>query len=405
MAGKTMHLLRRHVVLLGDMNAGKSTLFNALTGQEKAIVSDQKGTTTDPVQTGMELIPFGPVVLIDTAGINDGGELGEKRLKKTQASLRKSDAVIYISDILAFNTEKYISFKKEKRPHILVFSKCDRAETSVVSGMQNKYPDAFFLRDANNPELSNVSVLHVKLSALLESLQPEDETMTGTLLPAGSHVILVTPIDSEAPKGRLILPQIQVLRDCLDHGMITTVCREFELEHTLQKITSVDLVITDSQVFSYVEKHLPENIPLTSFSMLLAKQKGNFEQLLHGVETIPNLKDGGRILMLEGCTHNHTHEDIGRVKIPAMLRKKTGRELEFEFYNGYDFPDRLESYDLAIQCGNCMLNRQEIISRLNRMQEQSLPVTNYGMILAWGTGILTRCCEIFKRKDPHINND
>ena len=400
MTVKNMHFLRRHIVLLGDMNAGKSTLFNALTGQQRAIVSAEKGTTTDPVQAGMELIPFGPVVLIDTAGTDDVGQLGKKRSKKTIEALRRSDAVLFVSDMQCFDEEKYLSFLTKKKPHILVFNKCENVKEHVFTNMKKKYPDAFFLRNTDKPDGSNINELHQKLSSLMKTLQPEDESLVGTILPAGSHVILVTPIDSEAPKGRLVLPQMQTLRDCLDHGIMATICREHELERVLQNISTVDLVITDSQVFTYVEDCLPKDIPLTSFSMLLAKQKGNFTQLLYGTDKIAELKDGNRILMMEGCTHNHTHEDIGRVKIPAMLRKKTGLQLDFDFYNGYDFPENFEPYAMAIQCGSCMLNRQEITARLKQMEDASFPVTNYGMVLAWGSGILTRSCEIFTNELP-----
>ena len=384
---KTPNAMRRHVVLLGDANAGKSTLFNALTGQDRAIVSPRAGTTTDPVSAAMELIPYGPVVLVDTAGLHDKSELGSKRMKKTEAMRRRADAALYVADVTCFDREAYRRFTLHNLPHILVFTKCDIAGCLAASLAKEFDSAVFFYGDA--------APVREKLVSLLQSLNQESETLLGDLLPSGSNVVMVVPVDSGAPKGRLILPQVQLLRDCLDHGIKCFVTREIELESAMQSLSPVNLVVTDSQAFGYVNRVLPGDIPLTSFSMLLARQKGNFRQLLEGADAIPELPENANILMLEGCTHNHTHEDIGKVKLPALLEKKTGKRLRFDDYSGYDFPESLDKYHMAIQCGCCMLNNREIMSRLEALANKGIPVTNYGIALAWLNGILERCCEIF----------
>jgi len=387
---KTPNALRKHVVILGRTNAGKSTLFNGLIGQTRAIVSDCPGTTTDPVSVPMELLPFGPIVLVDTAGLGDETILGAQRMAKTQAARRKADAAIYVQEAAASSLMEmleYEAFRRTKLDHVLVFTKCTAAQEPALAAA---YPQAFFYNAGDD-----LTAMREALATILAKLEPENESVIQGLLLEGAHVVLVTPIDSEAPKGRLILPQIQTLRDCLDNGTTCTVCRETELAGVLQNLKYVDLVVTDSQVFGVVDKIVPRDVRLTSFSMLLARQKGNFAQLFNGTKAIPDLPDGSRILMLEGCTHNHTHEDIGRVKIPALLQKKTGKQFQFTYTCGYDFPTDLSGFALAVQCGGCMLNRREIAARLEQMAEIGLPVTNYGILLAWMTGVLARSCEVF----------
>lgn len=391
----TPNALRKHVALVGDVNAGKSTLFNALTGQDAAIVSPTPGTTTDPVRAAMELLPYGPIVLVDTAGGSDDTELSAQRRQKTQKAQRRADALLYVADAAAFNAEAYAAFADEKRDHLLVFTKGDCVAEKSLAALQKTFPAALVVEQDNEKSLA---ALRAALAALLAAQQPEDTPLFGDLLPAGSTVVMVVPVDSEAPKGRLILPQVQLLRDCLDHGITCHVTRETQLEGVLANLNRCDLVVTDSQAFSYVEARLPREMPLTSFSMLLARQKGNFAQLLAGAKALDTLTPGAKVLMLEGCTHNHTHEDIGRVKIPAALQKRAGKKLNYEYYNGYDFPEDLSGYHLAIQCGSCMLNRREVLARLEAMRAAHLPATNYGMALAWAGGILQRCCEVFENQ-------
>ena len=392
MSDNTPNALRKHVVLVGSTNAGKSTLFNALAGQDSAITSPSPGTTTDPVFKAMELIPYGPIVLTDTAGLGDISGLGTLRMKKTADTLRRADAALYVADAASFEPAAYESFAKEELDHLLVFTKCDLLAESSLAELASVHPSALFFKSAED-----LDKLRQRLADLLSAQrQPEEAPLIAGLVPPNSHVILVMPVDSEAPRGRLILPQVQALRDCLDHGIKATVCREHELESALSDLRRVDLVVTDSQVFGFVAHRVPDEIPLTSFSMLLARQKGNFSQLLDGTEAVSSLDDGARILMLEGCTHNTTHEDIGRVKIPAVLRKRTGKRLEFEYCSGYDFPGDLSPYGMAIQCGGCMINRREIANRLSRMAREGLPVTNYGVALAWCAGILERAGKVFR---------
>lgn len=385
--------MRVHVVILGDMNAGKSTLFNALTGQDNAIVSPIKGTTTDTVHKSMELLPFGPIVLIDTAGLDDSGELGSKRTKKTDAVVRRASAALYTADINEFLDERYEVFLKKNMPHILIFTKCDKSDADKVATLKSRYPKAFFWTEQSDAQMKEI---HSLLSNLLTSLESKEKHLMGDLVPSGSTVLLIMPIDSEAPRGRIILPQMQVLRDCLDNGILSVVITEKELEASLRKFPDIALAVTDSQVFGFVNSVLPKSIPLTSFSILYARQRGNFKQLVDGVEAVSSLKDGAKILLLEGCTHNSTHEDIGRVKIPLLLKNKINKDFVIDVRSGYDFPsESIKDYDFVIQCGCCMLNQKEIENRLNLLAENKVPVTNYGILLAWGAGILERSIEIF----------
>ena len=392
----TPNSLRKHVVILGNTNAGKSTLFNALTDQDISIVSHEAGTTTDPVRTAIELIPFGPIVLIDTAGINDTSSLGEARIKRTKTVSRRADVAIYVVQADSFDEKSYSEFLKKDIPHIVAITKCDIVPSGAINDLVALFRNSVALYHCD-PD--GISKLREKLVQLLSEQSPEDTTLIGDLLKPGSTIVMVVPIDSEAPKGRLILPQVQLLRDALDHGMKCLVTKDTELKESLNCLNKIDLVVTDSQVFGYVSEIVPSEIPLTSFSMLLARQKGDFLQLLEGVNVVKTLQDGARILMLEGCTHNHTHEDIGRVKIPALLRKKMGKNFKFEYYSGYDFPDNLQEYDFAVQCGNCMINQREILARLSQMKESKLPVTNYGILLAYLSGVLDRSTEIFKNPE------
>ncbi len=385
---------RTHISIFGNTNAGKSTLFNMLLGQDMAIVSPERGTTTDPVTKAIELIPYGPVALTDTAGLSDFTEIGGKRMEKTEKILEKTDFAIYAAAVDDFDKDAYEQMKKkfeEKHiSHLLVFTKSDIG----AYNLGKDYPEAVFTSEKDTASLDN---LREKLLEKLSSLKAEEQTMIGGLLKEGSTIVMVIPIDSEAPKGRLILPQVQFLRDCLDHGMKTIAVRDTELRETLEEQKNVSLVVTDSQAFKYVSEIVPENIMLTSFSMMMARMKGDLNKLIDGAAAIKNLHDGSRILMAEACTHNTSHEDIGRVKIPKLLQKYTGKKLEFDYYVHQDFPKDLSRYDLVIHCGGCMINSRSMNNRIEFCIKNHVPITNYGVVLACVNGILGRSAKIFRQ--------
>lgn len=385
--------LRTHVSIFGNTNSGKSALFNKLLDQDMSIVSDVTGTTTDPVTKAMELLPYGPIALTDTAGLGDNTKIGEKRINKTKKILDITDFAIYTADSSNFNDNDYEDmqniFKKKNIEHMLVFTKSDLSNVSF----KEEYPDALFV--SINDE-NSIEQLRAELSKRLSKIKPPSPpTMIGDLLPKGSVVILVIPIDSEAPAGRLILPQVQFLRDCLDNGMTAICVRETELENAIKTIPDIALVVTDSQVFGYVSKIVPSSVKLTSFSMMIARQKGNLPILAQGCSAISDLKDGDKILMAEACTHNVSHEDIGKIKIPNLLKKHTGKELSFEYCVHRDFPENLSDYSLVIHCGGCMINSRTMTNRIYQCIEQNVPITNYGVVLAYINGILDRSKEIF----------
>lgn len=388
--------LRRHIALFGKTNAGKSTLFNLFTGQANAIVSDKPGTTTDPVIKSMELIPFGPVTVIDTAGLEDTTELGKQRTDKTREFARRADIGIMLTEAARYDGSRLDAMDESffTGETIRVFSKCDLVNGNILENMKKQYPDAIFISKDDHEAIDHLKAVVIKkLNAMEEA--DGDDTLIGDLLPYGSTVVMVVPVDSGAPKGRLILPQVQLIRDCLDHGVKVYVTRETELKSAISELTQPALVVTDSQAFALVDEVVPAGIPLTSFSMLLARQKGDFKQLLRGTEHIKNLRDNDKILMLEACTHNHTHEDIGRVKIPALMNKHTGKKLEYVCFSGYSIPTDLTDYSMAILCGSCMINKTEVLSRLRLLEERSIPATNYGIVLAYLNGTLDRCKEFF----------
>ena len=390
---KTPLSLRTHITLFGNTNSGKSSLFNKLIGQDMAIVSDKAGTTTDPVTKAMELIPYGAVAITDTAGWGDMTDIGKMRQEKTNKLLRRTDFAIYTADVTSFDRAGYDvacnEFKKHNIPHILVFTKCDNGETDF----SDEFPDAVFVSVKNDESIDSLkSELVMRLS---KTVTKEPSMMEG-VLDTGATVVLVIPIDSEAPKGRLILPQVQLIRDCLDNGMRAVCVRDTELAEALRDIPKVDLVVTDSQAFKKVSEIVPDDIMLTSFSMLLANAKGDIKILAEGARAIENLKDGSRILMAEACTHNTSHEDIGRVKIPNGLRKYTGKQLEFDYCIHHDFPENLSEYDLVIHCGGCMMNRKAIESRILQCRDEGVSITNYGVVLAYINGIMDRSLTAFK---------
>lgn len=387
---------RKHIALIGNTNSGKSTLFNKLLGQELAITSNRKGTTTDPIVKAMELSPYGPVALIDTAGLNDNTELGIKRMKKTNAILSRADLLLYVADIMDFDK---ISFeaaqsnsRKTKTHFLLVFTKCDLVDDEDISRLKTQFPKAVFISMKDD---SAISLLKKKIIAELNKIADKDETIIGNLLSTNSTVLLVIPIDIAAPKGRLILPQVQLIRDCLDNNIKCIIVNESQIEESLGDVPKVDLVITDSQIFKSVDCRVPLQIPLTSFSMLLANKNGGIRTFIDGAKSIDDLPSGAKILMAEACTHNVTHEDIGREKIPHLLKSYTGKDFDYQYAVSHDFPDNLSEFDLVIHCGGCMINKKAISSRLDSCKEFGIPITNYGVVIAYANGILDRCSTIF----------
>ena len=380
---------RVHIGFFGCRNAGKSSVVNAVTGQELCIVSDTKGTTTDPVQKAMELLPLGPVVIIDTPGYDDVGELGSLRVRRTKQVLNKTDVAVLVVDagvgIRSFDAELLALFEAKQIPYCLVYNKCDIATPPAGS-------NALCVSAATGEGIHELKETIARLS-LKEGPEPK---LVGDLIRPGDFLVLVTPIDESAPKGRLILPQQQVIRDILDHHALSVVVQDTELAETLQKLgTKPAMVITDSQVFASAAAATPEDIPLTSFSILMARYKGLLETAVKGAAAIQSLQDGDKILISEGCTHHRQCEDIGTVKLPRMLKKFTGKELSFHTSSGNDFPEDLSGYKLVIHCGGCMLPGREILYRMKCAADQNVPITNYGIAIAYLQGILQRSISIF----------
>jgi len=392
---KTPNSNRPHIVFYGKTNAGKSTLMNNILGQDFALVSDKPGTTTDFIQKPMELIPFGPVLFIDTAGLFDDTELGELRVNGTLEVLKRTDLGIYVTDGSKGELDNFASwkrnFKKYNIPYMLVINKIDKFTSEEIEVLKEQQPDGYFISAEAGEGIEELK------KGIIENLEnsEEDISIVGDIVPFNGKVVMVVPIDSEAPKGRIILPQVQCIRDCLDHGIKTYILRDTELEQGLKDLKDIDLVITDSQAFKEVDKIVPKDIKLTSFSILFARQKGDIKAFIEGANAIRKLKPESKILISESCTHNISHEDIGRVKIPKLLNKYVGAELKYEFRVGHDFPDDIEKYDLIIHCGACMINRKTVINRINYCEEKKVPITNYGIVLAFLTGIMDKAIEIF----------
>lgn len=373
---------RVHIGFFGKRNAGKSSLLNAVTGQELSVVSEVCGTTTDPVYKAMELLPLGPVMLIDTPGYDDEGVLGEQRVKKTRQVLEKTDIAVLVVDAVEGMTacdEELISiFKEREISYIVAYNKSD------ITDFRND--NVIYTSTATG---AGVHELKEKLAAMLPDR--EERRLVGDLVHPMDIVVLVVPIDSAAPKGRLILPQQQTIRDLLEAGAIPVVVREKELKEALSKLSEKPaLVITDSQAFEEVAAIVPEDIPLTSFSILMARYKGFLKIAAEGVRAIDGLKDGDRVLIAEGCTHHRQCDDIGTVKIPRFLKKYTGKDIVVETASGTGFPEDLTTYALVIHCGGCMLNEREVLRRMRFAKRQGVPVTNYGIAIAQMKGILAR---------------
>lgn len=381
---------RIHIGIFGKRNAGKSSIINAITGQNLAIVSDVKGTTTDPVLKAMELLPIGPVVLIDTPGLDDMGELGKLRVKKAYQMLNKTDVALLIVDAGVGMTEadKRIleRIKAKKIPYLLVMNKSDMCEPGA-SGQNEIYVSAKTGR--------NILQLKEKIAECVK-IEETSKKIVGDLLKPLDFVVLVVPIDEAAPKGRLILPQQQTIRDILDAEAVSIVVKDTELADTLKKLERKPrLVITDSQVFEKVAKIVPEDVPLTSFSILMARYKGDLQAVVQGAKVLDLLRDGDPILISEGCTHHRQCDDIGTVKLPRWVREHTDKKIRFEYTSGTEFPDDLSKYQLIIHCGGCMLNEREMKYRLKCAQDQGIPMTNYGIAIAHMKGILARSIEPF----------
>ena len=381
---------RIHIGIFGKRNAGKSSIINAITGQNLAIVSDVKGTTTDPVLKAMELLPLGPVVLIDTPGLDDEGELGKLRVQKAYQMLNKTDVAILVIDgsIGMTKEDKDIleRIKMKEIPYLIVMNKCDLLEDEI--GL----PEAIYV---SAKEGKNIHELKEQIAKKAKR-EENERKIVGDLLNPLDFVVLVVPIDSSAPKGRLILPQQQTIRDILDSNAIAIVVKDTELKDTLEKMGQAPaMVITDSQAFAQVSKIVPNEIPLTSFSILFARYKGDLQTVASGACAIDMLEDGDTILISEGCTHHRQCEDIGTVKLPRLIKKHTGKDVKFEFTSGTEFPSELSSYKMIIHCGACMLNEREMKYRLKCAQDAGIPMTNYGIAIAYMTGILKRSVEPF----------
>ncbi len=401
---------RTHIGIFGRRNAGKSSLINALTGQNLAIVSEIEGTTTDPVQKAMELLPLGPVVMIDTPGLDDVGELGAQRVQKTKQVLNKTDIALLVVDagqgMTAADEEILQQIQKKGIPHIVVFNKADLLP-----------PDQKHLKDVANPTVSSnldgkglagsndIAVSAVtgeriqELKELIAHLVPDNEQerhIVRDLVRPLDFVILVVPIDSAAPKGRLILPQQQTIRDLLESEAVSIVVKETELSETLHRLgRKPDLVITDSQAFEEVANVVPNDVSLTSFSILFARYKGNLDTVVQGAKELDKLEEDDHILICEGCTHHRQCDDIGTVKLPHLIRAHCGKRLHFDFTSGGEFPSDLNAYRLIIHCGGCTLNEREMKYRLQCAADQNVPITNYGTAIAHMKGILERSTKIF----------
>lgn len=387
----TPKALRLHIALMGRVNAGKSSFLNLITGQNVSITSAHKGTTTDVVEKNQELLPIGPITWLDTAGLGDETDLGEKRLAKTQSVWDRSDVILLIcegNNIGKYEEEIIKEAEKRNLPLIKIFNKADKFSCEG-EGLK-----------VNSQDLSSRDEVLGKLKAELIKVCPEDfinqPTILGDLAPKQSHVVLLVPIDKEAPKGRLIMPQVQAIRDALDNDQIVTIVKENEYIKALENMkTPPSLVVCDSQVVDFMVANTPQNISCTTFSILFARLKGDIVKLVEGAAAIKNLQDGDKVLIAESCTHHAIEDDIGRVKIPNLLRKKTGKDLIINHVAGHDFPTDLAEYKLVVQCGGCMHNRREMLSRINKCEQAGVPITNYGVCISELKGVLRQVLKPF----------
>lgn len=400
---------RLHIAIFGKRNAGKSSLINALTNQDIALVSDVAGTTTDPVYKSMEILPVGPVVIIDTAGIDDVGELGQLRVKKSLEVLKKSDMVLLVIDIQEFiKTQSISEFEEEilkkckqmKLPVIAVFNKLDLLKTELSESEVEEYGKKLGVPAVAVSALFKKGIDDLKMSIIRNA--PSfwyDQTIIGDLITPGDVVILVVPIDLAAPKGRLILPQVQVIRDILDHDAVAITVKERELKRAIEMLNSKPkMVVTDSQAFLKADADTPPDVLLTSFSILFARYKGDLDTMVEGARALDRLKPGDKVLMAEACTHHRVEDDIGTVKIPRWIRQHVGGQIEFDWVSGTKFPDDLGKYKLIVHCGACMINRREMLARIMQARAAGVPIVNYGVAIAHLHGILHRALSPF----PHL---
>ena len=396
---------RTHIGIFGKRNAGKSSIINAITSQNLAIVSDVKGTTTDPVLKAMELLPLGPVVIIDTPGLDDIGDLGELRIQKAYQMLNKTDIAVLVIDSSTGITKEDLQIltriQDKKIPFVVVWNKCDLLSASEYASLLANLPDGISPKQCI--AVSTKNNLHItELKELIARQLPQENSekhIVADLVNPLDMVILVVPIDASAPKGRLILPQQQTIRDLLEAGAISIVVKETELAETLKKLPQApQLVITDSQAFKKVSAIVPKSVSLTSFSILFARYKGNLKTVVNGAHALDSLVNGDCILISEGCTHHRQCEDIGTVKLPNWIRNYSGKNITFEFTNGTEFPTDLSKYRMIIHCGGCTLNEREMKYRLKCAEDAQIPITNYGTAIAHMNGILNRSIKIFQNE-------
>lgn len=399
----TPQSVRVHIGLFGKRNAGKSSIINAITNQKAAIVSDIAGTTTDPVFRPIEILPIGPCVLIDTAGLDDVGELGKLRINKSLDVLDKTDIALLVVDSTIGIKEEDLSlikrFNDKKVPHILILNKIDKvSDKEILLSESNKLVKCPIICVS---ALNKFGIDKLK-QCIIDNTKEEstDFRLVSDLIDENDFIVLVIPIDKAAPKGRLILPQQQVIRDILDTGAMAIITKETTLKETLANLNSKPtLVITDSQAFAQVSKDTPLDIPITSFSILFARQKGDLNELVKGAYTIDSLKDGDKILIAEGCTHHRQKDDIGTYKIPKWIKERTKKDLTFEFTSGVTFTEDIAKYSLIIHCGACMMNRAAMINRIEKAKDLNVPIVNYGILIAYLKGVLDRSLEPIKAKD------
>ena len=386
------------ITLLGNRNAGKSSLINAIVGQEIAIVSDTPGTTTDPVDKRYELIPIGPVTFYDTAGLDDEGELGQKRVKATLKVLFRTDMAVLVNDGSPFNPKERETIARVKEmeiPLLVVFNKGDLGvpATTNIEFCSNHSLRHIIVSSSNQEHIEELKELLIELAPLHLK---QEKVLVGDLIKAGDKIILVTPIDKSAPKGRMILPQVQVLRDLLDYNAVVTFAKETELALALEALKEPPaLVVTDSQAIELVAKIVPLDVPLTTFSILFARYKGELEILAQGVRQIDHLQPGDKVLIAEACSHHVQDDDIGKYKLPRWIEKYLGFELVFESAQGHDFPDNLEDYKLVIHCGACMLNQAEMGRRIMEAHRRHVPISNYGLAITKVQGVFERCVQVY----------